>query len=50
MAKDTSLLIKAESAPGWSFGVRAQTEVKIWCVKDVHLLKLVSSEKKQLRI
>ena len=47
MVKVTSLLIKAESALGFSFGVRAQTEMKIWCVKGMHLLKVVSSEKIQ---
>ena len=46
VAKNTSLLILAECAPECSFGVGVQTEVKIWCVKGVHLLKLVSSEKK----
>ena len=45
MAKVTYLLILAESAPGYSFGVRAQTERKLWCVKNVHFLKVVSSEK-----
>ena len=39
------LLILAESAPGCGLGVRAQTEMKIWCVKDMHLLKVVASEK-----
>ena len=38
------LHILAESARRCSFGVRAQTETKIWCVKCVHLLKVVSSE------
>ena len=32
MVKVTSLLIKPESAVGFVFGVRAQTEMKIWCV------------------
>ena len=45
MVKVTSLLIKAESALGFSFGVRAETEMKIWCVKVMHLLKVGSSEK-----
>ena len=42
MVKVLSLLIVAESALGFSFGVRAQTESKIWCVKGMHL---TSSEK-----
>ena len=32
MVKAMSLLIKPESAPGFVFGVRAQTEMRIWCV------------------
>ena len=42
MVKVTSLLIEAESALGFSFGVRAQTEMNIWCIKSMHL---ISSEK-----
>ena len=38
MVKVTSLLIEAESAIGFSFGVRAQTEMKIWCVKGMYML------------
>ena len=45
IVKVTSLLVEAESALGFSFGVRTQTEMKIWCVKGMHLLKVVSSEK-----
>ena len=45
MVKVASRLIEAESALGFSFGVRAQTELKIWCVKGMHLLKAVPSEK-----
>ena len=37
----TSLLIIAASALGFSFGVRAQTEMKIWCVVGMHMLKVV---------
>ena len=44
MVKVTSLVIEAESAIGFSFGVRAQTEMKIWCVKTMHLI----SSKKML--
>ena len=29
---------------GFSVGVRAWTEMEIWCVKDINRLKLVSSE------
>ena len=39
------LLIEAESALGFSFGVRVQTEMKIWYVKGMQLLKVVSSNK-----
>ena len=42
----TSLLFKAGSALGFSFGVRVQTEMKIWFIKGLHMLKVVSSEKK----
>ena len=45
MVKVTGLLIKAESGLGFSFGVRAQTEMKIRCVKGMYLLKVVSSGK-----
>ena len=39
-----SLLIDAESALGFSFGVRPQTEMKIWCVKAcIWFLKVVSN-------
>ena len=41
--KVTSLLIKAESALGFSFGVRALTEVKIMCVRVMYMLEVVSS-------
>ena len=45
MVKVTSLLIVAESALGFSFGVRDPTEIKIWCVKGMHMPRLISSEK-----
>ena len=32
LVKVTSLLIKPESALGFVYGVRAQTEMEIWCV------------------
>ena len=38
-------LFEAESALGFSFGVRAQTEIK--CIKGMHLLNVVSSEKNE---
>ena len=44
MVKVTSLLIKPESALGFVFGVRAQTETKIWCVTGMCMLRVVSSE------
>jgi len=34
MVKVTSLLIKAGSRHGFSFGVRAWSEMKIWCTKS----------------
>ena len=45
MVKVTSLLAKAGSGLKFSFGVRASTEMEIWCVKGMYSLKLVSSEK-----
>ena len=36
MVKVMSLLIKPESALGFSFGVRAQTEMKIWYVTGMY--------------
>ena len=42
-----SLLAKAGSGLGFSFGVRAWTELEIWCVKGMYRLKLTSSEKIQ---
>ena len=45
MVKVTSLLVKAGSGLGFSFGVRAWTEREIRCVEDMYRLKLVSSEK-----
>ena len=49
LVKVTSLLIDTENALGFSFGVRAQTEMKIWCVKGMYKLKVVSREKKVLK-
>ena len=44
VVKVTSLLIKPESALEFIFGVRAQAEMKIWCVTGMCMLKVVSSE------
>ena len=44
LVKVMSQLIKAESALGFSFGVRAWTEMKVWCSEGMHLPKVVSSE------
>ena len=46
MVKVTSLLIAPEIALEVVFRVRAQTEIKIWCVTGMCMLKLkvVSSE------
>ena len=46
LIKVMSLLVKAESGHEFSFGVRAWKEMEIQCVKGMHKLKLVSSEKK----
>ena len=46
MVNVTCLLAKAGSGVGFSFGVRAWTEMKIRCFKGMHRLKLISSEKK----
>ena len=43
MVKVTSLLINAGSGPGFSFGVRAWTEMEIWCIKGIFMVKVVSS-------
>ena len=46
VVKVMSLLIMTGSALGFSFGVRAPTEMRIWCiVKGMYLLKIGSSEK-----
>ena len=34
------LLTLSGGAAGCSFEVRAPTEIKIWCIKKVHLLKI----------
>jgi len=39
-----TLLIKIGSGHGFSFGVRTWTEIEIWCVKGMYVLKV--SEKK----
>ena len=44
MVKVTNLLIKPESALGFIFRGRIQTEMKIWCVIGMCMLKVVSSE------
>ena len=45
MVNITSLYVKAASGIGFSFGVRAWTEVEIRCFKGMYRLKLISSEK-----
>ena len=38
VVKVTSLLVLGESVPGFSvFGVKAWTEMKIWCVEGIYL-------------
>ena len=46
MVKVTRLLIKARSGHRCSFGVRAWTEMEIWYIKSVYMLKVISSKKK----
>ena len=46
MVKITSQLIKAGSGRGFSYGVRAWTEIEIWCVKGVHVHVYVKSSLK----
>ena len=41
MVRVMSLLIIAASVFGFSFGVRALTEMKICCVVGMHMLKVV---------
>ena len=45
MVKVMSLLAKVGSGLGFSFGVRAWTEMEIWCAKGMYRLKLVSGER-----
>ena len=45
VVKVTGLLVKAGSGVGFSFGVRAWTEMEIRCIKGMFRLKLVSSNK-----
>ena len=45
MVKVTSLLVKPESALRFIFGGRAQTEIKIWCITGMCMLKVVLSER-----
>ena len=40
-----SLLHNAGSRPGFSFGVKPWTEMEIWCIEGMFMLKLVLSEK-----
>ena len=44
MVRVTSLFIVATSALWFSFGVRALTEMKIWCVENIHMLKVVGNQ------
>ena len=40
MVEVPGLLIEAEGALGFTFGVTAQTEMKIWCIKRMYTLKV----------
>ena len=44
VVKVTSLLLMAGSGLGFSFGVRAWTKMEMWCIKGMHMLKVVASE------
>ena len=44
MVKVTSLITKAGSGLGFSFGVRAWTEMEIRCIKGMYRLKVVPCE------
>ena len=44
MVNVMSLLVKAGSGVGFSFGVKDWTEMEIQCVKGMYRLKLISSE------
>ena len=44
MVNVTSLLAKAGSGVGFSFGVKDWTEMEIRCIKGMYRLKLISSE------
>ena len=44
MVMVTSQLVKPESALEFIFGVKVQTEMKIWCVTGRCMLEVVSSE------
>ena len=44
MVRDSSWLAKAGSELGFSFGVRAWTEMEIRCIKGMFRLKLVTCE------
>ena len=35
-----SFLINAESGLGFSFGIRSWTEMEIWCIKRMFILKV----------
>ena len=48
VVKVTSLLVETESGLRFSFGVRTQKEVEIWCVQGMCMLKVVSSKKKRI--
>ena len=45
MVKVMSLLINAGSGIGFNFAVRVWTEMELWCVKRMFMLKVVSSER-----
>ena len=47
MVKITSVYIVATSALGFSFGVRAQTEMKVWYIEDMYMLKVTWNEKQK---
>ena len=44
MVKVMRLLIKPESSLEFVLGVRAHTEMNLWCITGMCMLKVVSSE------
>lgn len=48
MVKITSVYMVATNVLGFSFGVRAQTEMKVWYIEDMYMLKVTWNEKQKI--